>query len=276
MKPDGKARVVVASPDGKWIVSGGVDRKVTIWNAISHQKASELAGEQCQTGVTALDISPDSSLTAAGSEDGIVLVWRLEGGKRIAGPLKHEEVKISSVKFSPTGDGLASACTAWGYSSIRIWDSRTGRQLACLSTDNRPTHSLAWTSDGQQLFAGGPYGSIKCFYIAGEPRAIPMLYRDQIFDSVTSLCVSNNDRFLVAGSASARSLSLWDVNTLQQFGPTFQQASEVLSVAISPDNQRLVIGTSDKRISIQSLSDIVPMAYFFHASVLLYFATSRD
>ena len=184
MKPDGMANSVAASPDGKWIVSGGVDRKVTIWDATNHQKVGESA-EQFQRGVTALDISPDSSCVAAGSEDGSVVVWYLESGERIAGPLRHQESQISSVKYSPTGDRLASACTGWDCNSVRIWHSRTGDQLACLSADTKPTYSLAWTRDGQRLFAGGPRGSIRCFNIATQ--SILSRLGDQISDSVTSL-----------------------------------------------------------------------------------------
>ena len=271
MKSDGTVNSVTASQDGNWIVSGGVDRKVTIWNATSHQKVGESA-EQYERGVTALDISPDSSCVAAGSEDGSVIIWCLKSGERIAGPSRHRESQVSSVKFSPTGDRLASACTGWDCDSICIWHSRTGDQLACLSADTKPTYSLAWTRDGQQLFAGGPRGSIRCFNIA--TRSILSRFGDQISDPVTSLCISINDRFLVAGSASGCCLSLWDVNTFQPIRPTLFQPSEI--IAISPDDQHLASGAIDKKISIRSLSDIVPSTYFFRVSMLMCFAALMD
>lgn len=266
MKSDGTVNSVAASLDGRWIASGGVDCKVTIWNATSHQKASESA-ERHQTGVTALDISSDSLYVATGSEAGLVFVWRMESGGRVAGPLKHQESQVSSVRFSPIGDRLASACTGWDCNSIRIWHGRTGEQLACLSADTKPTYSLAWTRDGRRLFAGGPRGSIRCFDIASQ--SVLSGFWDQISDSVTSLEISNNGRFLVAGSASGCSLSLWDVNTFQRIRSTFFQPSEVLTVAISPDDQHLVTGSSDKKIYIRCLSDIVPMTYFYHVRMVL-------
>jgi WD40 repeat protein len=273
MKSDGTVNSVAASQDGKWIVSGGVDCRVTIWDATSHQKVGG-STEQYERGVTALDISPDSLRIAAGSEDGSVIVWCLESGGRITGPLRHQESQVSSVRFSPTGDRLASACTGWDCDSIRIWHSRTGDLLACLSADTKPTYSLAWTRDGQKLFAGGPRGSIRCFDIAA--RSILSILGDQISDSVTSLSISNNDRFLVAGSASGCSLSLWDVNTFQPICPTLFQPSEVLTIAISPDDQHLASGAMDKKISIRSFSDIVPSSYFFHVSMLRCSTTLMD
>lgn len=270
MKSDGAVNSVAASQDGRWIVSGGGDRKVTIWNAINHQKVGESAGLYGR-GVTALDISPDSSRFAAGSEDGSVIVLWLESRERILGPLRHQESQVSSVKFSPTGDRLASACTGWDCGSIRIWHSRTGDQLACLSADNKPTYSLGWSRDGRQLFAGGPRGSIKSFNIATQ--SILSRLGNQLSDSVTSLYLSNNDRFLVAGSASGCSLSLWDVDTCQLIHPTLYQPTEVLTVAISPDDHHLVSGGMDKKITIRNLSDIVPMSYFFHVSLSLCSAT---
>ncbi|KAG6375324.1 WD40-repeat-containing domain protein [Boletus reticuloceps] len=262
MKSDGMVvKSVVASSDGRWIAGGGVDRGVMVWSATSYEKVGG-PFERCETGVTALDISPDSSHIAAGLEDGSVVVWRLESRERIAGPLRHDESLVSSVKFSPTGDGLASACSGRGSDPIRIWDSRTGELLACLSTDTKPTYSLDWTLDGRRLFAGGPRGSIRCFDIAS--RTVLSAFGDQYCDSVTSLCISNNDRFLVAGSESGCSLSLWDVNTFEPILPTLSLQSEVSAMAVSPDDQHLAVGTIDKKITIWSLSDLVPMTYFFH------------
>lgn len=273
MASGGMVRSIAISPDGKWIVSGGDDCKVTIWGAISHKKTGESA-EQYPTGVTTLDIAPDSSCVAAGSEDGVVLVWCLEGGQRIAGPLRHQDSQISSIKFCPTADRFASACTGWDSDSIRIWHSHTGDQIACLSTDNKPAYSLAWAQDGRRLFAGGPRGSIKCFDIAS--RSIVLVFGDQICDSITSLCISNNGRFLVAGSMSGCSLSFWDVNALERIGFSLYPRGEVVTVANSPDDHHIVVGTSNKRISIWSLSDIVPVTYFFHVSISLCSALSGD
>ena len=271
MKSDGTVNSVAASQDGKWVVSGGAGCKVTIWDASSHEKVGE-STEQYERGVTALDISPDSSCVAAGSEDGSVIIWCLESRERIAGPLRHKQSRVSSVKFSPTGDRLASACTGWDCDSIRIWHSRTGDQLACLSADTKPTYSFAWTRDGRRLFAGGPRGSIRCFNVTTQ--SILSRFGDQISDSVTSLCISNNGRFLVAGSASGCSLSFWDINTLQPILPTLFQPSEVLTIAISPDDQHLASGAIDKKITVRSLPDIVPLSYFFHVRMLICSATS--
>lgn len=269
MKSDGAVNSVAASPDGRWIVSGGADRKVTIWNTITHQKVDQ-STELYGGGITALDVSPDSSCFAAGSEDGTVVVSLVESRAQVTGPLRHEESRVSSVKFSPTGDRLASACNGWDCDSIRIWHSRTGDQLACISADNKPTYSLAWSYDGQQLFAGGPRGSIKSFNAVTQ--SITSRFGGQLSDSVTSLALSNNHRFLVAGSASGCSLNLWDVNTCQLIRPTLYQPSEVLTVAISPDDHHLVTGGMDKKIIVHQLSNIIPTAYFFHVSLLLYCA----
>ena len=279
IKPDAIMNSIAVSPDGKWIASGGVDCKVTIWNATNHQKASESA-KQYQTKVTALDVSPDSSFIAAGSEDGLMIVWRLESGEFSACPLKLRHPggsRITSIKFSPSGDHFASACSSWAGDAIRVWDSCTGHPLACLPSGIKPTYSLIWSHDGQRLFAGGQRGSIRSFDIVGQssPSAF---HEGHGADSVTYLSISNNDRFLVAGSASGCSLSVWDVNTCQRIRPIRVQPTwnEVTAVAISPDDQHLFVGTIDKKISILSLSDIVPATYFFHVCILLGLTTLTD
>jgi WD40 repeat protein len=68
-------RGVVATRDGKWVVSG-TSRGVVVWNAKTREKVSEFKG-QGAAAVCAVDVSPGSTRIATGSEDGTVGVWSL-------------------------------------------------------------------------------------------------------------------------------------------------------------------------------------------------------
>ena len=126
--------------------------------------------------ITALDVSPDSLDVASGSDDGTVMVWRIDSQPALRlelSPLGHQpedSSPVSSVKFSPTGGRIASGYIRSGYYTIRIWHSWTGDQLASFRTDGQPTRSLAWSSDGRRLFAGGSLGSIRCFDVVAQRR----------------------------------------------------------------------------------------------------------
>jgi WD40 repeat protein len=71
---------VAASPDGKWIASGGADKKLIVWSQALNRlrEMTEAAGD-----VFAVAISPDSRLVAAGSMDGKTRVYTLADGKLV-------------------------------------------------------------------------------------------------------------------------------------------------------------------------------------------------
>ena len=64
---------VAYSPDGKRIVSGGVDKTVKVWDAATGQEALSLKGH---TGaVTSVAYSPDGKRIVSGCNDKTVKVW---------------------------------------------------------------------------------------------------------------------------------------------------------------------------------------------------------
>ncbi|KAG6377967.1 WD40-repeat-containing domain protein [Boletus reticuloceps] len=211
--------------------------------------------------ITALDVSLDVSKIATGSRDGTMIIWCLETGRRIAGPLKQDR-SVLSVRFSPAGDRLASAVSDY---SIHVWSICND---ACLSATRVPTTdpacSLAWSSDGYHLFAGCHRGSILCFDVSGLAQVVAKWNGRPHFDSVSTLCLSNNGKFIISASSSECSVKIWDVHTRSEI-TSLQHDSEVLDAEISSDDCHLVSGTKEGRIYIWNLRNLLPTSYFFHS-----------
>ncbi|KAI6022002.1 hypothetical protein EDC04DRAFT_2901010 [Pisolithus marmoratus] len=252
--------VIASSKDGNFIVTGGVDGKVMIWDT-SLQKICE-ASERHGKVITALDVS--SLHVASGSNDGTVRVWKLGalGFPAVPAPLmRHGSISVSSVKLSPTGRHIASASARWDC-SVKIWHTQTWAHIASIPI-RPPTHSLAWSSDGGRLFAGCANGSIsyldavtrKAFSKVVEPRPGD--------DSITSLRVSNSDQLLVSFSAPGRTVDIWDIRETPANEP-LRSYRRCVSASMSPDDLYLASTGDDMKISIRSLSGVTELSYFFH------------
>jgi guanine nucleotide-binding protein subunit beta-2-like 1 protein len=135
------------------IVSCGWDKLVKVWNLTNCKlRTNHIGHTQYLNTVT---VSPDGSLCASGGKDGQAMLWDLNEGKHLY-TLEAGDT-IEALTFSPNRYWL---CAAAG-SSIKIWDLESKLVVDTLTTD--PTGgkaqqpqviSLAWTSDGQTLFAG--------------------------------------------------------------------------------------------------------------------------
>lgn len=137
------------------IVSAGWDRIVKVWNLTNCKLKTDHFGH---TGyVNTVAVSPDGSLCASGGKDGQAMLWDLNEGKHLY-TLDSGDT-INAMCFSPNRYWL---CAASGP-QVKIWDLE-GKAIvdeltpAVHSTSGKAAQpeclSLAWSGDGQTLFAG--------------------------------------------------------------------------------------------------------------------------
>jgi len=137
------------------IVSAGWDKLVKVWNLTNCKLKTNHIGH---TGyLNTVTVSPDGSLCASGGKDGNAMLWDLHEGKHLY-TLEGGE-NINALTFSPNRYWL---CAATGP-SVKIWDlegkvvvDELKPEVLSASSKAEPPQciSLAWSSDGQTLFAG--------------------------------------------------------------------------------------------------------------------------
>ena len=97
---------VVWSCDGSRLFSGSTDRTIRCWNS----DTGETIGHPWtghQNSILSLSLSPDGSILASSSSDHTVRFWDATTGDPIGQHLQHD--KVSTVRFSPSGESVASA-----------------------------------------------------------------------------------------------------------------------------------------------------------------------
>lgn len=107
--------------------------------------------------VNTVTVSPDGSLCASGGKDGITMLWELSDGKHLYS-LEAGDV-VNALVFSPNRYWLCAATA----SCIKIFDLESKSIVDELKPEfsglgKNATEpeclSLAWSADGQTLFAG--------------------------------------------------------------------------------------------------------------------------
>lgn len=106
--------------------------------------------------INTLSVSPDGSLAASGGKDGITMLWDLNEGKHLYS-LEAGDI-VNALVFSPNRYWLCAATA----SCIKIFDLESKSIVDELKPDSRSNDntkspeaiSLAWSADGQTLFAG--------------------------------------------------------------------------------------------------------------------------
>ena len=259
------------SPDGKWLVAGlrrlsSNDGKTSlrIWDTRTHTKVLDIKGHTGTDTVFAVDVSPDSTKLVAGSTDKTACIWNITTGQRLVGPLQHENWVVA-VRFSPNGDRIATATTAENgedektAESIRIYDSENGQRLVLFDIPLMVAHmitSLAWTSDGCQLFAAS-YSQVKHFDTSSGSLLKKWLVPGGGW--LGSVVLSRNQKFAVV--VASKSLSFWDTSTYQQIGTVIEHTSDVWWIALSPNDDQVATGEGNGKVTLRNLCDTLPVSY---------------
>ena len=148
------------------IVSSGWDKMVKVWSLQNFKLKTNHVGHKGY--VNTLAMAPDGSLAASGGKEGMAMLWDLYEDKHLY-TLDHNDT-INALCFSPNRFWL---CAAVGP-SIHIWDLETKNIVDKVQPDmtgqvrcSKPPDcvSLAWSSDGQTLFAGYTDNAIRVWKV---------------------------------------------------------------------------------------------------------------
>ena len=162
--------------DGRWIVSGGFDRTLRIWDADDGRLIRVFEGHPA--GVRCVAVSTDKTrVAAAGGEFNRpgqqATVWDARTGK-LVWALKGHNNDVPCVLFSRNGKRIF---TASYDKSIKIWDADTGQEALTLRAHAREVTALALSANGNLLASAGRDGTVRIWDGTPLPAAVPITLR---------------------------------------------------------------------------------------------------
>ncbi|KAG8750768.1 hypothetical protein FRC14_000247 [Serendipita sp. 396] len=241
--PEFNKKAAAFSRDGEKVVFGLNDGKIRMLDVQSGNEEAWLIGHV--NAVTSVAFSGDDQRIVSGSRDDSVRIWSVSDGKEEMKLVGHTE-GVASVAYSD--DGLRVASGSWDQ-TVRIWSVEPGLEERQSSSENRwRVIALALSSDSQRVFH--TRGGERRIYIQnvddGKEERPLIVGRDH----VNTVAISNNGR--QAATASGKRLQIYDFSYPTSIPMVNMEGHDdlILSVALSPDNQKVATGSHDKTIRI--------------------------
>ncbi|WP_412739795.1 WD40 repeat domain-containing protein [Krasilnikovia sp. MM14-A1259] len=160
-------------------------------------------------------VSPSGNEIATAGGDGgksMVRIWNTATGKLQRQWRDDHPQSVRELVFSPGGQWLASADHHGpDDSSIRLWDVRTGRQLAFSQSAN-PTGTLAFSPDGHRL-SFPSFSKIVMLEVPSLRKLDETIAGDAVED-VSGVAFTRDGRTLVGSGHTYGTFFLWDAATL--------------------------------------------------------------
>lgn len=233
---------VAYSPDGKYIISGGKDNAIKIWDVKTGLEIRTITGHS--DFVTSIAFSPDGKHIVSGSWDNTGKIWDIQTGVEIR-TLRWNWGNVNSVAYSPDGKFIVSGSHA---KTIKIWDAQTGKLIRTLEGHTGYVKSVSFSPDGKYIVSGG--GSAIKLWNAKTGLEIWTMDGSYSWGWVNSVAFSPDGRYIISGN-NYLGINLLEARTGREIGALKGHLGEVNSVAFSPDGMYYVSGSADKTIKLR-------------------------
>jgi WD40 repeat protein len=235
-------KALVASPDGRTLITAGGDGKVRVWDVPTYKEVRQWTAHK--EWIENVTLSPDGKVLATGARvDHAIRLWGLDGKKKLTINLESTGNDGNlPLCFSPNGKVLASGSGDRTKSVLYLWDAATGKELHRIPERVSGRCSLAFTRDGQCLaVAGGK--TIRLFDTATGQRVGGL---DGDSDAGTCIAFSPDGRLLAAGGGPHQpTVRLWEVASGQLVGKREGHKGWLRCIAFSPEGRTIATGSED-------------------------------
>jgi WD40 repeat protein len=261
------------SPDGRWLLSCGMDATIRLWDLHTGQEVRRFEGHEER--VDCIDFSADGRRFLSASWDWTIRLWDVETGKE----LKRIQfqgapgVHVSGVRWFPDG----RRCLAWAtdHHALQIYDVQTGKLLKDFGRHPGHIYAAALSPDGGQVLEGS--------YDVVDPLRLWDVDSGKLIrefkghdDKVSFLTFSPDGRFaLTSGTDSL--VRLWNVSTGRIVRVFKGHSGGVNGVANSPDGRRILTAGVDHTVRLWNANTGTEEVRFFgHLAAVDSVAFSAD
>ncbi len=201
------------SANTDWVASGGLDRKICLWDLTGAGKKLEIGvgeEERSEKG-SVYALSASRSMIASGGPENIVRLWDPKSGQRITKFVGHTD-NVRSILMNETEDIIM---TASSDQTIKVWSVTAGRCMHTLTMHNDSVWSLYSDDPSLNVFYSGDRSGL---VVKTDVRGTYGEWDDGLsvavaheHDGVTKVIASDNHIWTATASSS---INRWaDVDT---------------------------------------------------------------
>jgi eukaryotic-like serine/threonine-protein kinase len=234
--------VAAFSPDGRTVITGGMNKLARLWDVATGQPRGEPLRHQKE--VCAAAFSPDGRAVLTGSGDGTVRLWDAANGQQLADLPGHDQW-VSAVAFSPDGRRVL---TGSGDGTARLWDLAAGAPLGQPFRDAKGSEvpAVAFSPDGRKLLLVGYLSNVVRVWDVASRQLLGQPFRPD--KQVVQVAFSPDGRSVLTVCGDARGqlwdAALWDAASGQRLH-VLHAKDHVFRAVFSPDGRRVLTAQRD-------------------------------
>jgi WD40 repeat protein len=272
------------SPDGRWLISGGHDFRILLWDLSDPTDPEPIEFGEVSQIVWSVAVSPDGSTAATASEDGTIRLWELESLRQLGpawGGDRNEDAL--TVSFSPDGELLLVGNGLGEVTGYATDDRRV--VVPTFSAHGSDVWEIEFSPDGERFATASSDGRVLIWRTSRHPQILNEPFersgwdvRGVLMDEQEVLAGNEEGRLLIAPNDDPLAIptsfaprhaqivdEAWGAGTLATLGidqrmqiwtrgeePTAMAIKEhtngAFGIAASPDGESIATGDGDGNV----------------------------
>lgn len=232
----GPVKGIAVAPGGDRVATASFDYSVILRSWPDGAEQAVLYGHKAAANAVAF--TPDGRRMVTAGDDGLVLVWAVDGPRQRREPaatLTGHQGKILQVAVS--GDGKLAATAGWD-GRIGLWAFGPPASLGMLEGHRGPVNAVALSADGSRLYSAGYDGTIRLWSVADRSE-IRTLVRHGF--GVNVIAVDEAAGRLAYGAVDG-GMRIVDIASGTVLTKIEHDRTPILALAASGDGRRLAFG----------------------------------
>lgn len=201
---------MIISPDSKYAYLEHNEKYI---QKIDINTGSKIAETEAHEGnIYDLDISADGSYLISCSQDHIVKIWKASDLTPVRSLIGHKDF-VHAAKITPDGEKIVSASGAYFMedSSIRIWDTGSGKELKSITTKSNIVN-LIISKDSRYAFGGTEDSKVVMIDLKKEEIVKKFSGHES---KIRALALTGDGKYLIASSISGAT-KVWNIKSSQE------------------------------------------------------------
>ncbi|XP_066567770.1 U3 small nucleolar RNA-associated protein 15 homolog [Amia ocellicauda] len=226
--------------DGQLLVAGSEDASVRLFDVSGRVALRQFSGHTKAVHVT--DFTSDRYRILSGSDDYTCRLWDIPNSEELISYREHTDY----VRCGTTSKLNPDLFITGSYDhTVKVFDARTERGVMTMDHGQPVESVLLFPSEGLLVSAGGRYLKVWDMLKGGQQ----LVSLKNHHKTVTCLCLSSSGQRLLSGSLD-RHVKVYSTTTYKVVH-SFDYASSILSVALAPDDEAVIVGMTNGVLSVK-------------------------
>ncbi len=249
-KHDSSVFRIAVSPDDKHVVTCDLSHTARIWEVETGRTRGMPLVHYSLIGHASFDATGQRLII--GCLDQMAKIWDVSTATPVGSPLRHPLI-VNAAAFAPEGQWVWTGC---GDKGLRRWKLANGRGTPLPLETNGNVIASAFTDDDQSLSLVSGTLEANTFVLPGTQmrwKHGPDGYQGVKSESVTNdawytvAAYAHHAKLLAAGTRTL-GVRIWNSESNQPVSPEIAIDSEAKVLLFSPDDQHLLIGTTNGEV----------------------------